>query len=235
MRFRGVLVVSLSAVLVVLAAPTATAQNTWQAGDFGSARVRLGLFMPDGSSQYWTEVEEGFTGSVDDFEDLTFGFDYIWKFSRTSGLMFTASFYDGSSTRAYRDYVDDNGREIRHTAELQAGDLAVAWVMQAQTNPVRPYFGLGGGILFWDLAETGWFIDFADPDLPIVRASYYDDGTTLEALALAGLEFRTSPHFSVLLEARYRYADDSLSGDFAGAGTLDLSGFEASGGVAWNF
>lgn len=235
MRAQGVLALSLSAILVILAAPPAAAQGNWQPGDFGSARVRLGLFMPDGSSQYWTDVEQGFTGSIDDFEDLTFGFDYIWRFSRTSGLMFTSGFYEGSSTRSYRDYVDDDGRPISHTAELQTGDFAVAWVLQANTNPVRPYFGLGGGMLFWDLTEAGWFIDFGDPDLPIVTAAYYDDGTTLEALALAGLEFRTSPSFSILLEARYRYADDTLGGDFGGAGDLDLSGFEASGGLAWNF
>jgi len=234
-RAHGVLALSLSAVLVILASPQAAAQGNWQPGDFGSARVRLGLFMPDGSSQYWTDVERAFTGSVDDFEDLTFGFDYVWRFSRTSGLMFTGSFYEGSSTRSYRDWVDDDGRPISHTAELQTGDLAVAWVLQANTYPVRPYFGLGGGILFWDLGEAGWFIDFGDPDLPIVSAAYYDDGTTLEALALAGIELRTSPGFSVILEARYRYADDTLGGDFYEAGTLDLSGLEASAGFAWNF
>jgi hypothetical protein len=214
---------------------TAEAQGNWQPGDFGSARIRLGLFMPQGDSEYWQDTEQVFTGGVDDFEDLELGFDYLWRFSRGSGLMFSSSFYEGDTTRAYRDYVDEDGYDIRHVAQLDTFDMTAAWVFQFPTQPVRPYLGLGGGFLFWELTEEGYFIDFGDPGTPIVPAYYGDDGGTFEGLALAGIEIGMSPSFSFLLEGRYRFAEDELGSDFAGAGTIDLSGFEASAGFAWNF
>ena len=165
MRKHAVLALALTASVAALAASGAAAQGNWQPGDFGSARVRLGLFMPDGDSEYWHDTEASFTGSVDDFEDLTLGFDYVWRFNGHSGLMFSTSFYQGETTRAYRDYVDDQGNEIRHVNELDTADLTAAWLVQAggHNSPVRPYFGLGGGFLFWNLSEEGWWINFADP------------------------------------------------------------------------
>lgn len=195
-----------------LVAAEAAAQGHYQPGQFGSTRVRLGLFMPDGDSQYWDDTEAAFTGSADDMEDVSLGFDFVWRTTPATALVFSSGFTDGDATRAYREWVDGDGNDIYHGAELETFDLTVAWMVQAAGPPVRPYFGIGGGLVFWELTEAGEFIDFGDPDLSIVYATYYDEDMTLEAVAFAGVEFQVSPYYSLLVEGRYRYADDELGG-----------------------
>jgi hypothetical protein len=216
--------------------PRAEAQYGYRS-ETGAVRLRIGLFDPDGSSTYWDDKAQDFTGSASDLQDLTFGMDYQWRLQSNSSVLFGVAYYDGSGTFAYRDYVDGNGNEIRHTTTLETWELTVAWItdLGKPQASVRPYLGLGTGLLGWRLTEAGDFIDFGSPNLPIVRAGYQAEGTTYEFFALAGLDFRLAPGWTFFLEGRWRNADDTLGDDFAGFGKLDLSGFEYSGGFSFKF
>jgi hypothetical protein len=214
---------------------SAEAQGNWQPGDFGSWRFYMGVFEPTASSQYWDETFEVFTGSPSDFEDLVFGTDYLWRTSRYGGILFGVSFYDGRATQAYIDWVDAGGGDISHTTTLTLTDMTAAYVLRVGRGGVRPYIGGGGGLLWWRLREEGSFIDFADPNLPIVFASYRSDGTTWELFGLAGLDFRLGHRWSFFFEGRYRWSEAELNQDFAGFGTIDLSGPQVVGGFSYNF
>jgi hypothetical protein len=214
---------------------SAEAQGNWQPGDFGAIRFRIGILQPQANSEYWDETFSVFTGSASSFEDVVFGIDYLWMTSRQTGFVFGGSFYESSATQAYLDWVDADGREIRHTTTLNLNDLNMAYVYRFGRDGVRPYVGAGGGLLWWRLREEGSFIDFADPDLPIVYASYQADGTTWELLGLAGLEIPFSFRWRFFLEGRYRWAEADLDGDFAGFGTIDLSGVELTAGFSYNW
>jgi hypothetical protein len=98
-----------------------------------------------------------------------------------------------------------------------------------------PYVGLGGGFQNWELEESGSFIDFGDPDLAIVFASYRSSGWTYEVFGLAGIDVPLGFRWSFFLEGRYRYSEDELADDFSGFGTIDLSGTELTAGFSWNF
>ena len=69
----------------------------------------------------------------------------------------------------------------------------------------------------------------------MVYASYRSDGITWELFALAGLDVRIGYRSSIFFEGRYRWADDELNNDFAGFGTIDLSGMQFVGGFSWSF
>ena len=223
--------------VLITAARPVQAQGNWQPGDFGSLRFRIGLFEPRADSEYWDEIFTTFTGSKGDFQDISFGIDYLWRMSMRSGLQFGASFYGGSSTQAYRDWVDADGRDIRHNTSLDTWDMTVAYTYRfgARDWKVRPYGGLGLGLLNYRLQENGSFIDFGQSSLPIVNADYRDSGWTWEGFGLAGLEIPLGFKWSFFGEGRYRWSETELGGDFSGAGTLDLSGFEFSLGFSWNF
>jgi hypothetical protein len=225
----------LVAIISLVWSAAAEAQGNWQPGDFGSLRLRLGLLQPQADSEYWDEVFTDFTGSASSFEDLVFGIDYLWMTSRQGGFIFGGSFYDGSTTQAYREWQTANGQEIRHTTSLRLNDLYGAFVYRFGRSGVRPYIGAGGGLLWWRLREEGDFIDFSDPDLPVVYATYQSDDTTWELIGLAGLEFPLSFQWRFFAEGRYRWAEDELSGDFAGFGTIDLSGIELTAGFSYNW
>ncbi len=224
------------AAAIFVSVPTAEAQYGYRS-DTGAIRLRIGLFQPDGSSQYWQDKALDFTGSASDLKDLTFGVDYQWRLQRSSSVLFGFSYFDGGGTFAYRDYVDTDNNEIGHVTTLETWEMTVAWVTDLGSSraAVKPYLGVGTGLLGWRLREAGDFIDFGSVDLPIVRAGYQAEGTTYEFFALAGLDFNLSPGWSFFLEGRWRNADDTLGDDFAGFGKLDLSGFEYSGGLAFKF
>ena len=222
--------------LALAAALPVSAQGNWRPGDFGSVRFRLGLFSPDGDSTYWRDKFRDFTGSASDFEDTSFGFDYRWPATPTLSLLFGGSVYQGKATQAYRDWVDADGYDIRHVTTLDVNDLTAILVWQPfERAPVSPYVGAGGGFVWWRLSEHGDFIDFAEPDYPIVTTGYRSDGTTWETVLLAGVEVPLSWRWSFFAEGRWRDADDELSDSLAGLGTLDLSGVEYSGGFAYRF
>jgi hypothetical protein len=228
-------VLAMVVALLALWAGSADAQGNWQPGDFGSWRFYAGIFEPNGDSRYWDEKFIDFTGSPSDFEDVVFGVDYLWRTSDQGGLLFGLSFYDGRATQAYRDWETSDGRDISHVTELSFGDLTAAYVLRFGRSSVRPYLGAGGGLLWWRLREEGSFIDFGDPDLPIIFASYQGDAVTWEFFALAGLDFRLGHRWSFFFEGRYRWSEDELNKDFAGFGTIDLSGAQLVGGFSYNF
>jgi hypothetical protein len=233
-QFKGRVLI-LVVTVATLWSVNAGAQGNWQPGDFGSWRFYMGLFEPTASSQYWDDTFDVFTGSPSDFEDLVFGTDYLWRTSRQGGVLFGISFYEGRATQAYLDWVDASGQDISHTTTLGLADMTAAYVLRFGRGSVTPYLGGGGGLLWWRLTEEGSFIDFANPDLPIIFASYRSDGTTWELFALAGLDFRLGRNWSFFFEGRYRWAEAELNRDFAGFGTIDLSGIQLTGGFAYNF
>ena len=235
MKIRRIRVLVVVAVLLALGALSAEAQGNWQPGDFGAFRFYLGLFEPNADSQYWDDTFDAFTGSPSDFGDFVFGADYLWRTSRNGGLLFGASFYNGNATQAYLDWVDADGRDIAHLTTLWLTDLTAAYMIQFGRHSLRPYLGAGLGLLWWQLREEGSFIDFGDPELPIIFASYQADNTTWEAFALAGLDIRLSGRWSFFFEGRYRWAEDELNQDFAGFGTIDLSGYQLAGGLSYGF
>lgn len=235
MRSRVVRSAALVAASLCLVAADAEAQWARQVDPTGQVRFRLGIFEPSGGSSGWDRVFEGFTGQPSDLQDLVWGADFLWRPGDFGGLLFGFSAFSGSTTSAYEDWVADDGSEIRHTTRLEVADISVAWVYHFGRGGVRPYAGVGGGLLWWELTDNGFFIDFGDPDLPIIRAIYGADGTTLEAFGLAGIDIPLSPVWSFFAEGRYRWASDELGDDFPDFGDLDLSGWEISGGFAIAF
>jgi hypothetical protein len=235
MRRSTTLAVIVATIILAGFSFDASAQGNWQPGDFGAVRGYLGVFSPQGDSEYWNDTFDVFTGSPSSFEDVVFGVDYLWRTSRRSGLLFGTSFYSGATTQAYLDWVDGDGNDISHTTTLNLTDLTAAYIWRFGAHGARPYIGGGGGLLWWGLREEGYFIDFADPDLPVVFASYDAGGTTWELFALAGLDVPLGYRWSFFIEGRYRWSEAELDDDFSGFGTIDLSGLQLVGGLSWNF
>lgn len=242
MRLKSFRTVLVLAALVIVAAPS------WGQGGQGphyrpaygrdgAFRLRLGLFTPDGNSQYWEDKELQFTGEAQDLENLVFGGDYLWAIGDRMSLIFSGSYFEGDTTQSYLDFVDNRGDRIRHDTTLDIGSLTAGFVfhLTAPGAPIRPYVGIGGGLYFWQLSEEGDFIDENSPRLDIFSARLESDGVTPGYFGLAGIEVPVGRTVSLFGEGRWTEADDELSGDFEDFGKIDLSGLEISGGISWNF
>ena len=200
-----------------------------------SLRLRFGELQLDGESVYWRTREQDFFGSAAAFDDDIGGVDYTRMLSERWGVIISASDYQGSQTTAFRDFVDQNGLDIEHTATLEIEELSAGIVLYLLRRDaiVAPYIGAGAGIYSYDLAEVGDFIDF--DTLDVFEGSFHGDGNALGIFFLVGLEIPVTPAFSIFGEARWRDSNEDLEQDFATFGEIDLGGREISLGAAFRF
>jgi opacity protein-like surface antigen len=220
----------------LLAAP-AFAQPRRAYFEDNALSLRLGLVTPRGDGQYWDEKERDFTGSIDDFEDGAFGIEYLRHLAPHLALTVGGTFYEGAQRQAYRDFEDRFGNDITHvtTLDLSTLDVGLRFRLAPRHSPIVPYVGGGGTAILWRLEEDGEFIDFGGPVLEIFADVFEDDGTALGYFLVAGLEVPLGRSWSLYGEGRWRDAEDELSGDFDGFGTLDLSGRELAFGASFRF
>ena len=151
--------------------------------------------------------------------------------------MISADYFEGQQDQSYRDFEDNHGNRITHTSTLEVSPITAGLVVRLAPpqSPIVPYVGAGGGLYVWRYEESGDFIDFGGSTLPVFTDTLEEEGSVLGYYVLAGLEVPVSSNFSIIAEGRWDRADDELSGDFEGLGTLDLSGRRVMGGLAWRF
>lgn len=199
-------------------------------------RLRLGLYSPSGDGgEFWKLEESAFTGSVDDFEDLIFGLDFLLPLQRYYGVLFTAAWFDASQTRIDRRFVDEDGNDIRFVSDLELVPITAAFV--AELAPpgatVRPYVGVGAGLYWWEYGEGG---DFVVDGSEIVRTFYLDDGVEFGYFGILGVSFQLAPAWALLVEGRWTEVELGVGGDFTPfGGDLDVGGWEATAGFSWSF
>lgn len=127
----------------------------------------------------------------------------------------------------YADWLQDDNSEIEQDLKLRVVPFTatVRVLPLGRDAAVQPYFGAGVGIFAWRYAETGEFIDFADPRRSIFRDSYVDSGATSGPLVVGGLAFPAGS-WLVGFEVRYQSAQGELDPARGFAGTkIDLGGF----------
>ena len=81
-------------------------------------RFELGLFTPRGAGDYFPDKELEFSGTADDFEDLSVGFDYLRLLNERLGALVSTTYWEGSARQSYLDFTDLAGAPIRHTTDF---------------------------------------------------------------------------------------------------------------------
>lgn len=231
--------------LLVAAVPS-EAQRPYRPYDEpNQLRLRIGVFEPDGESDYWDSKELDFTGDAADFEDLIGGADYLRQVGDHWQAVFSFSGYTGETDQEYLDFVEANSIPIVHTTTLDVAIFSAGLNYQfgGPNSRFRPYVGGGVGAYVWELTEDGDFIDFGTQNLEIFTDTFLDDGAAGGYYFTAGLDIGLTQALDLFAEGRWHNADDELEGDFDGACAafgsrnceLDLSGTELTVGLAWRF
>jgi hypothetical protein len=241
MRFQAIA----AAILMALACGTARAQSATASRAF---QLRLGGFFPSGGDEFWDETEDVFTLRMSDFDGFVFGASFVGSVSNRVEIGGNLDFYRRTVRSSYSGIVDSAGFPILHDSRLTLTPLTVDVrllpggrhrIVRGGRAALKPvfYLGGGGGVNFWEYEEVGDFLDFeVDPQQPpIFYGRFLDDGAALELHALAGVEFPMSPGFNFVLEARYSWSDETLDGDFAGLGRIELGGLSTYAGASFRF
>jgi hypothetical protein len=249
-----VLITSLLATGISLAehrrpAPPPPPHDAYHAGygDVGAFQVRLGGFFPAGGGDVWRDNQEFFTFNVNDMNSAMLGLSVVRSATSWLEFGFNADVYDGSTASAERGVTDEFGFPVFHETRLRllpiTADLRIVpggRRLGGGRGGYAPapvfYFGGGLGLALWEYEESGEFVDFGAPGLPIYAGDFRATGVAMESHLLAGLELPLGPAWGLLFEGRYSWADDQLdNADFPDFGRLDLGGPSLFVGASFRF
>lgn len=218
---------------------------------FGRPRLSVGLralwMNPRADSDIYSFLTEQLTLETNDFRAkgvaVDLGFPVRSRLDALAGLEYNRM--DANSED--REFIDADGSPIQqHTRLSQAsitGSLELALLPRGRaigqfawiTAPVTPYIGAGAGLLWYNLEQTGDFVDSLDPELPIFTAQLTSDGWTTSTHVFGGVDVKVTRRLLLSAEARYTWADAETSLDFVGFEPIDLSGLRVSGGIQFVF
>ena len=112
--------------------------------------------------------------------------------------------YGGSEHTSYRDYIRDDGGEIRQRLKLSTMPIGTTLrlVSTGRRTKIAPYIGAGIDAVFYWYEEEGDFIDFYDPTLPILPDRFSDDDVAFGLHAVGGVRFAINEDFGIVIEGR---------------------------------
>lgn len=213
---------------------------------FGRPSVTVGLHggwsMPSQSGEIFEFVRERLTVERGAFDGFTVGGEVSWRWTERVDVTASLEYASASVGSEFRDWVDQDDRPIEQTTDLSRLPLTVsvkgylfergreisrlAWIPTGWS----PYVGGGAGILWYDFAQEGDFVDFETLD--IFRDRFVSDGSTTTAHVLGGVQLSLSRRMVVRGEYRHSWASAELGGDFVGFEPMDLGGGRLTVGVA---
>jgi hypothetical protein len=232
MHSRRIPAATLAATVMLLAADTAAAQ---QAVNFsvGYYAIRGEDGRVDGD--VLVEDRELFLFDFDDFNSVSLGGEWVVPIGEylegAAGVAFTSRTVPTIYDQFYRPDRSEIEQELKLRVIPITGMLRV--LPLGRSGPVQPYVGGGIGIFNWRYSETGDFINFAAPGLPIFRDSFVEDGTDIGPVAVFGARVPLG-RLAIGGEIRYQKAEGELNEDFLGP-KIDLGGWHYLGTLAIRF
>lgn len=238
------------AILAVAATPTAVrAQDSGDGFLFRTPRVTLGVRAgyagAAAQSQIFDDALDFFTVNRGDFGGALFGAEAAFRVNERVDVALTFTSSSSSTVSEYRDWVGDDDLPIRQettftrrpfTATLKyflvdrgRSVSRFAWIPRR----FAPYLGGGGGVMRYEFAQEGEFVDYQD--LAIFEDRFSSEGTAWTTHLLGGVQMSLSPRIVLDLGGRYEWASHEMGIDWLDYDPIDLSGFQVSVGLAVRF
>ena len=223
-----------------LVAIAAVAQEPDREPDFlfGAPRgyfgVRGGWHLASSSSAIHDFFEDKLTIERGDFDSPTFGVEIGVPLLSRLDVVFGVDFSQARIDSESRDFVDENDLPIEQQTSLNLIPLTASLKFYLNERgravsryayvpaAVRPYVGVGGGAVFYELKLVGELVD--EEDRSIFGANLTSTGAGLGGHVFGGVDTRLTPKLSLAVEGRYLWANAGVGGDFEDPDPIDLSG-----------
>jgi hypothetical protein len=207
----------------------------------GSVTVRGSWLFARAGSDWYDFVTNHLTLESGDFNAPGIGVDIGVAITPRLDVQFGLDFSKATVASEYRDFVDNNRLPITQQTRLRevnlSGNIKVALTERGREVsrfawvPSRfvPYAGAGGGVLWFDVAQTGDFVDFVD--LSVFTDVFRARGWTPSAQVFGGVDVRMFKRLYVSADGRYLWAAGELGREWVDFDPIDLAGFRLSAGI----
>jgi len=226
-------------------AGTQTSRETTPDFLFGRPRHQLGVsggwLVASQSGGVFDFTRDLLTVNDGDFDTASMRFGFGRSLSPRLDLVAEIGYSGAKAASEYRDFVDNDDLPIVQTTQLSQAPLVVglrlwliprgreisrfAWV----ANRFAPYVGVGGGTQWYRFRQAGDFVDFVD--WSIFGDVFESSGWAATGHVLAGASIHLSRRLSMVIEARYLWANTALGRDFVGFEDIDLNGSHITAGI----
>lgn len=212
---------------------------------FRAPRVSVGLTGGFNLRSARSDVFRFFTDTLtldrSDFYALGLAGEIAIKVAEPMDVVLSGGHSRRRAASEFRNYVDQNDLPITQTTMLATTPLsaAVRWYFTPRGRQIgrfvwipsrlRPYVGIGAGMVRYELEQEGSFVDFTDYSIFDDRLT--SDGWAFMGLFMAGAQYSLGTRVFLSTDARYSRANAELRRDFAFPDGIDLSGFEFSAGL----
>jgi len=240
---RILLFAALSAALVLPAAASAQGGSGFL---FNRPRVSIGLrtgyVLPRISSPLFDDARQWYNLNQFDFDSPYIGGEIAARVGERWDVALDVGGSESRSLSHYRDFVDQDGFEIEQETRFRTVVATLggryyiadrgrrigrfAWVPARLT----PFVGAGAGVTWYQLQQSGDFIDFETYD--VVGDVLQTDGEGFTAYAGLGADLSLGKQFVLSAEGRYSMANGDVRGQYASYDEIDLSGLQLIAGVS---
>ncbi len=201
----------------------------------GSISFMGGRFYPNTSSDIW---DVNFQNLILNQENFQSNLGYLeWEWGRRNTTFFAGASLSGRKViyTEYRDYVWSDGTPIQQTVYFKDAPTYLGirfYPIPVYRRGVLPFVGAGIAFVSWEWSQTGDFIDFSDPYLPIYYGEFYRRDSSLGLFINAGVVAKMSRNMGFRIMGFYTWAHGNLEPTFLGFEPIDLSGFTVLAGIS---
>jgi len=235
------------AALIAAAALPLGAQGTGNGYLFGAptggVTIRGGWYIARAGSQFYQDAIRDFNVDKSDFSAPTFGADFALRLSPRFDVTFDGAWSSVSRNTHYRDFVDNNNQEIEQSTSLKRVPLTVNLKAYLSSrgrsvgrlayipSKVVPWVGLGAGTTWYNLKQSG---DFINPTTTAVFTDHLEtSGWGPAAQGMGGVDVTLTPRIALTGDARYLWSRAEMSDSYDGYDKIDLSGASIALGVTF--
>ena len=242
------LVLSLGVVAPTAAQNRLPPPNPRPAPDFffgqpeGSLTLRGSWLFARAASDWYDFVSNQLTVDHGDFNAPGIGLDVGVAITPRIEAQFGLDFSQSKTVSEYRDFVDNNRLPITQETRLRelnlSGNIKVALTERGRDvsrfawvpRSIVPYAGAGGGVLWFDVDQTGDFVDFVD--FSVFTDVFQSRGWAPSAQVFGGVDVRVFRRLYATAEGRSLWAAGELGREWIDFDPIDLAGFRLSAGLS---
>ena len=207
----------------------------------GTLGLRVGWLSSHSGSDWYDFVTDQLTIDRKNFNGPGIGTDLGITITPRVDVMVGFDYSQSTTASEYRRFVDNNRLPIEQTTLLRGANISggvkfaltergrevgrLAWV----PRKFVPYVGAGGGAMWFQVRQSGDFVDYVD--LSVFTDVFESKGWAPTAHAFGGVDVRVLRRAYATFDARYTWSSGDLGPDWIDFDPIDLSGLRLSAGI----